>query len=81
MKVHVFDTRVTTQAGAYIHFDVLVDDANVSNVKQFAERYLTSIKVSAADIKLGQCNFCHTELANPEVQSLIEKQGYTIIPL
>ena len=81
MKVHVYDTHVTTQNGQYLHFDVLVNDENINRVQEFAEEYLQSLGVTASDIRQGTCNFCHSEMAAIEVQSRIKKQGYSVIRL
>jgi len=81
MKVHFFDTHVTTEDNQYLHFDVLVNDDSVDSVKRFAEEYLTSLGIAASAIRQAACQFCHSELANPEVQNTIEQKGYAIIRL
>lgn len=81
MKIHVYDTHVNTSAGEYIHFDVLVNDENVDKVKQYANEYLASLGVKPDQVKQGRCNFCHSEMANPEVQENIKNHGYSIIRL
>ncbi|GGD61214.1 DUF2024 family protein [Lacimicrobium alkaliphilum] len=81
MQVHVYDTHVHTSAGQYLHFDVLVDDSNVGQVKQFAQDYLTSLGVTADKITQSRCNFCHSEIANPEVALAIENNGHSILVL
>lgn len=85
MNIHVYDTHVHThvhtQAGEYIHFDVLVNGENVEHVKKFADQYLASLGVKSEQVKQGRCNFCHSEIANPEVRDDIAKQGHSIIRL
>ncbi len=81
MKIHVYDTHVTTKNGDYYHFDVLVDDLNVSKVTHFALRYLNTIGVLNAQLNQKQCNFCHSEAANPTVKAAILEKGYYIITL
>lgn len=81
MHIHVYDTHVYTLTGEYIHFDVLVNDENKTQVQKFAETYLNNLGVAVGDIKQGQCNFCHSEIANPDVKSDIENHGYSIIRL
>ena len=81
MKIHIFDTHVHTKSGEYIHFDVLVNDENINNVKEFADNYLASLGVKSENIKQGRCNFCHSEVANPEVKENILTKGYSIIRL
>lgn len=81
MQIHVFDTHVMTTSGQYIHFDVLVNDENVKQVGQYAEQYLASLGIKAESIKQSRCNFCHSELANLDVQDNITSQGHSIIRL
>jgi len=81
MKIHVYDTHVHTSNGDYVHFDVLVNDENVNQVSQYAKNYLASLGIQGENIKQSRCNFCHSEIANPEVQQNIALQGYSIIRL
>jgi hypothetical protein len=81
MNIHIYDTHVLTDTGEYIHFDVLVNDENVNKVKQYADGYLASLGISTNNISQSRCNFCHSEIANPEVQQNILGQGYSIIRL
>lgn len=79
MKIHVYDTHVDTSSGEHIHFDVLVNDENISNVKKFADSYLVSLGVKPEQIKQDRCNFCHSEMANPEVEENIQNHGHSIL--
>lgn len=81
MKIHVYDTHVHTNAGNYVHFDVLVNDENVNNVKKFAQDYLSSLGIQTENIEQSRCNFCHSEMANPEVQQNIATHGHSILRL
>ncbi|MBB1272211.1 DUF2024 family protein [Psychromonas sp. SR45-3] len=81
MNIHIYDTHVHTDSGEYVHFDVLVNDENINNVKQYAESYLASLGISIDNISQSRCDFCHSEIANPEVQLNILEQGYSIIQL
>lgn len=81
MQIHVFDTHVMTVSGEYIHFDVLVNNENIKEVEQYAKQYLDSLGVKVDNIKQSRCNFCHSELANLEVQDSIASQGHSIIRL
>ncbi|WP_394391115.1 DUF2024 family protein [Shewanella woodyi] len=81
MQVHVFDTHVTTLAKQYVHFDVLVDDKNKDRVKEYAKVYLDSLGINVESISQSRCDFCHSEMANPEVIASIEQHGFCIIPL
>ncbi len=79
MKIHVYDTHVNTSSGEYIHFDVLVNDENVNNVVKFVESYLAKLGVSIEHIKQSRCDFCHSEMANPEVKEHIKRHGHSIL--
>ncbi|GLX78294.1 hypothetical protein tinsulaeT_16340 [Thalassotalea insulae] len=81
MKIHVYDTHVLTAQGQHIHFDVLVNDEHIERVQEFAEQYLAKLKVPATEIKQHRCNFCHSEVASPNVQQQIAEQGHSIIRL
>lgn len=78
MKIHIYDTHVHTTSGQYIHFDVLVSDKNIKQVDRYAKQYLESLGVTVDNIKQIRCDFCHSEMANPEVQSNIVNHGYSI---
>ncbi len=81
MEIHVFDTHVRTESGDYLHFDVLVDDKNSKRVNEFVWRYLSSKGIKADSLKSSSCQFCHSEIANPEVQAAINQHGHFILPL
>ncbi len=81
MQIHVFDTHVMTTSGQYIHFDVLVDNENIKKVELYAAQYLETLGVKIDNIKQSRCNFCHSELADLEVQDSIANQGHSIIRL
>lgn len=81
MKIHVYDTHIYTEAGEYIHFDVLVNDENLTKVKEYATNYLNSLGIKVEQITQSRCNFCHSEIANPEVQENIANHGHSIIRL
>ncbi len=81
MKTHVFDTHVTTKQGHYYHFDVLVKDETRHLAEEYANEYLKSLGVFEESIEQHQCRFCHSAVANPEVEKQITKQGYYILPL
>jgi len=81
MKIHVYDTHVYTTSGQYIHFDVLVSDDSVKHVDKYAKQYLASLGVQIDNIKQSRCNFCHSEVANPEVQENIANLGHSILRL
>ncbi|MFT5235949.1 MAG: HJR/Mrr/RecB family endonuclease [Shewanella sp.] len=81
MQVHIFDIVVKRLSLQHIYFDVLVDSDNKDRVKEFAEIYLSSLGINSDSITQLECDFCHSEIANPEVITVIEQHGYCIIPL
>jgi hypothetical protein len=81
MKVHVYDTHIRTSKGNYYHFDVLVSDETMHQAIEFAQKYIKKLGLSEAEIKQNNCDFCHSEMANPDVQNEILKNGYYIIPM
>ncbi len=81
MKVHIYDTHVTTSNGNYYHFDVLVSDETISRATEFAQQYIKKLGLLEAEIDQKKCNFCHSEMANPTVQDEILNSGYYIIPM
>ena len=81
MKVHVFDTHVTTASGNYYHFDVLVSDETAGRATEYAEMYMKKLGLIDTEIKQKRCDFCHSELANPTVQDAILAHGYYIVPM
>ncbi|PAJ72076.1 hypothetical protein CJF42_23140 [Pseudoalteromonas sp. NBT06-2] len=81
MQVHVYDTHVTTADEKHLHFDVLVDDDNKDKVQQYVLEHLASKEITPKQIKHDRCQFCHSEIANPQVRASIEAKGYYIISL
>ncbi|PAJ72502.1 hypothetical protein CJF42_20940 [Pseudoalteromonas sp. NBT06-2] len=81
MKIHVYDTHVKTAQGQQLHFDVLVDDDHQSRVEEFAKKHLKNLGIDNAKIATSSCQFCHSEVANPEVQAIIKRQGHYVLPL
>ena len=81
MKIHVYDTHVKTIGGQYLHFDILVDDEHSSKVQEYAQLYLTGRGIKSVEITSNSCLFCHSEIANPDVQNIIKREGHYILPL
>ncbi|MCV2884609.1 DUF2024 family protein [Aestuariibacter sp. AA17] len=81
MRVHVFDTHVTSEEGKYYHFDVIVDDDNTKFVSDYVKEYLSSINVQQQSVKQQSCAFCHTETANDQIKIDIANKGYHILPM
>ena len=81
MNIHIYDTHVRTSAGLYLHFDVLVNEENKSKVIEYAQAYLTKQGISADQLTLNSCEFCHSEMGNPEVIAAIKREGHHILQL
>jgi len=81
MNVHIYDTHIRTTSGLYLHFDVLVNDQNKDKVKEYAQAYLTKQGILVNQLTLNACEFCHSEMGNPEVVASIERKGHYILQL
>lgn len=82
MKIDVFDTYVTVNGREQMHFDVLVKSGvTQETAQQYAHEWLNTIGVMAESLQQQSCRFCHSEMANPEVDLLIERQGYAILQM
>jgi hypothetical protein len=78
MKIDVFDTYITTQAGKRLHFDVFVPPENRERAREFALTWLAGIGIQTEDIQQESCRYCHSEPAEGEIAQAIATQGYFI---
>lgn len=83
MQVAVWDTYVKKETGAVMHFDILVPDTlkDVATIHGFGQEYLATKPYKTEALNTSICNFCHVEVAPPEVVAAIQKQGYYILPM
>ena len=82
MKVSVYDTYVTKDNGALMHFDILVEESlSVKDVYKYGKEYLASKKVSNTELTTKECRFCHIEKAPEVVEKLINEKGFYIIEM
>jgi cbb3-type cytochrome oxidase cytochrome c subunit len=81
MNIHIYDTHVKTNSVLYLHFDVLVNDENESKAQQYAEEYIAKQGIAEHQLTLNSCQFCHSEVANPDVKATIEREGHYILQL
>ncbi len=81
MKIHIYDTHVRINSGLYLHFDVLVNDENKAKVQQYAKDYIAKQGIAEHQLQLNSCQFCHSEMANPDVRLTIEREGHYILRL
>lgn len=80
MYVKVYDTHVRTREGRYLHFDVVTEQGEDA-AKSFAKQFLTENGLQDGDIFQSRCQYCHTEPADPSVETAIKTTGYHIVTL
>lgn len=82
MKIDVYDSYANCIDGRTLHFDVLVRaDENADTALHYGKSWLTQIGESPLGLSQSQCRFCHSEIANPEIQHAIETTGFFIIQM
>jgi hypothetical protein len=81
MTINVYDTRVRTHDGRYLHFDVLIDRNDLEFAQSCARRFLAEQGIEDRDITLNDCCFCHVEPSNPKIVEAIFRQGFFTLKL
>jgi hypothetical protein len=82
MKIAVYDTYAQSKNGHVIHFDVFVKEGTSNDLAfEFAQKFLKEIGEEENALKQSQCNFCHTEQANPTIQQQLQENGYAILQM
>ncbi|PJB71360.1 MAG: DUF2024 domain-containing protein [Alphaproteobacteria bacterium CG_4_9_14_3_um_filter_47_13] len=82
MKIDVYDTYATSKNGNIMHFDVFIPNGeNGDKAFQYAKIWLSDIGQNADDLDQARCRFCHSEMANPEIEREIKAQGYYILQM
>jgi hypothetical protein len=82
MKIDVYDTYLKGRNGELVHFDVFVPmDTPKEKAFKAAKTWLSSVDLNANDLKQDLCAFCHSEIANPEVHRVIEREGFYILQM
>ena len=82
MKIDVYDSFATSNRGHLLHFDVFVATATpAEQALIFGQQWLESIGEQAIGLKQSRCNFCHSEVANPDVAQHIETHGYFFLQM
>lgn len=82
MKIDVYDSYAKTLDGRTLHFDVFVLSGTHADVAfQYGKEWLTSIGENPDSLEQSRCNFCHTEMANPDVQQVVEVKGFFILQM
>ena len=81
MKVDIYDTYAYC-AGRMLHFDVVVESGTTeSSAVEFGQRWLESIGENTHSIRQTSCRFCHSKLADPEIERAIKHNGFSIIQM
>lgn len=82
MKIDVYDSYAKNEQGCVMYFDVFVkSDVPAEEALKYGQDWLESVGENAVSLDQSRCNFCHSEVANPEVARSIENQGYFILQM
>lgn len=82
MKIDVYDTYATLSKGTKVHFDVFLETGQPKGkALEIAKLFLEELGETASNITVDQCDFCHKEIANPDVKKQIEIQGFYILKM
>jgi hypothetical protein len=82
MQLDVFNTYVTRDDGVVMHFDVLMPKGSASEHAQSnALDWLQTIGITANQVLLDSCQYCHSEDATPEIERDVQQQGYFILQM
>lgn len=82
MQAAVFDTYVTTLQGGLMHFDIVVPkDTTFEQVTEWGKTYLKRKGQEGQPLSSKQCNFCHIEEANVDMEAAFKQEGYYIIEM
>lgn len=82
MKIDVYDSFATSIQGHLMHFDVFVAASTPADqALAYGQQWLVSMGEPAAGLIQSRCNFCHSEVANPDVANHIKSHGYFILQM
>lgn len=82
MKIDVYDSYANTLDGRVLHFDVFVkSETNADIALQYGKNWLKQIGENPDGLSQSRCRFCHSEVANPEVQRAVEQNGFFILQM
>lgn len=82
MNIDVYDSYFNSASGELMHFDVFVASGTpAASAHKYGQLWLQSIGEDGSELSQSRCNFCHSEIANPQVASSIREQGYYILKL
>ncbi len=82
MKIDVYDSYATSMRGHVMHFDVFVAATTpAEQALSFGRQWLTSLGEPAEGLNQSRCKYCHSEVANPDVENHIKSHGYFILQM
>lgn len=83
MNISVWDTYVHREDGQVMHFDILVPQElkETSKIFQFGTDYLETKAFKTFQLTSNECQFCHIDKVNQEVENVIISKGYFIIEM
>jgi len=82
MKIDVYDSYAKSKGGKLLHFDVFVESGTSAHTAlAYGREWLQSIDETAENLESSRCNFCHSRMADPDVQSAIKECGYYILQM
>lgn len=81
MNIDVYDSYAQTSQGL-MHFDVFVISGTPkAEALRFGRLWLKNIGEHEGALEQSRCNFCHSQIANIEIQKEISKNGYFILTM
>ncbi len=81
MKIDVYDSYAKS-GGRLMHFDVFVPAGTAnSTALQYGRQWLKSIREDSEALQQSLCNYCHSEIANPDVERMVNTDGYFILQM
>jgi len=81
MKIDVYDSYARSN-GRLMHFDIFVRSGTSElTALEHGRNWLDSLGENSNALEQSRCNFCHSEMANPEVARTIENQGYFVLQM
>ncbi len=78
MLTYVYDTYAKAKDGRLMHFDVIIPQKDDTKAIEYAKEWLNSIGQKEVEVTTKQCQFCHSEVASPEIEKEIQQKGYYI---
>ena len=82
MEIDVYDSYAKTVDGRLMHFDVFIKSGSDPDIAlRRGQEWLISIGENPVGLDQSRCNFCHSEVANSDVQREVEQKGFFIFQM